>query len=86
MNVIQCNNSNDSWIAIFSHPTIMEAIHLTADRGTPLPCLISWLLYLRMFQFVVAATVMSLAAFSWSRLENISWEIVYTTAAVLHHP
>ena len=67
----------------------MEALNISAERGTPLPCLISWLLYLRMLQFAVAATVMSLAAFSWSRFNDVpwqvrevSWEVVYAVVAV----
>ena len=63
-----------------SHQSIQALKRDTENR--PLPHLISWLLYLRMLQFVLAASIMSLAAFSWSRLNDISWEVIYTVSAV----
>ena len=58
-----------------------QALQLDSE-SRPLPCVISWLLYLRLFQFALAASIMSLAAFSWSRLNDVSWEIIVTVFAV----
>jgi len=60
----------------------MEAIQVSSDPRATIPCHISWLLYLRMFQFALAAIIMSLTAFSLSRLKDVSWEIVYMVVAV----
>ena len=61
---------------------IMEAIQIRSDPNALIPCRVSWLFYLRMLQFALAATIMSLAAFSCSRLKDLSWEVIYTVVAV----